>query len=369
LNSRRALHRPAAGAATLLLILAGCGPSAASPSATPAVESTPQPTAEVTASPEPTASPGETPEPTEVATGECTPGTPSASLEWTILEGQDGDYRFAYPPDWINADQDIPTSSSVSPETFAETGLPEDITHHVDLVRAVDGSVGVSAWVIEGVSTRTEALFDRELAWLDTQPQLTDVLDDDIEACFDGSPARGFSSVWDFPGGETYIVIFLLERNGKMYEVQLTANDPEQEVTFVELISSWEWTEPAGPPGDLDDQFATTDFKVVGMATDVDKSIPGRPNPATFQSVFPATTEKIYVIYELDDGIEDAVTIGWARDGRDMFVSKPFDYSTTSFAWGWITRPSGGEFATGSYQVTLTLETSGDTITVPFTVE
>jgi len=204
---------------------------------------------------------------------------------------------------------------------------------------------------------------------MDTQPQMKDILDDDIEACFDGSIAHGFSSVWDFPTGETYIVIFVLERNGNMYEVQLTANDPEQEVTFVELINSWEWTDAGGPPTDLDDQFAATDFKVIGMATEVDKSIPGRPNPATFQSVFPATSEKIHVIYELDDGIEDMVTISWSRDGRQLFVANPFDYTTTSFAWGWITRPAGGEFVTGSYQVTLTLENSGDSITVPFTVE
>jgi hypothetical protein len=363
----RRTRRLAACTATLLLIVAACGPSAASPSGTPSPDSTPQPTPEVTASSEPTASPAETPEPTEVATGECTPGTPNVSLEWTTLEGADGDYRFAYPPEWVTAGQDIPTNSSVSPETFAETGLPDDATQHVDLVRAADGSVGVSAWVLEGVSTGTAALFDRELAWLDSQPELTDVLDDDIEACFDGATARGLSSTWDFPTGETHVVIFLLERDGKMYEVQLTANDPEQEITFVDLISTWEWTDGGtDPPTDLDDQFAATDFRVVGISPElINEDGQDHPDESSFMETIPADSERIYLIYELDDGVVDTVQFSWHRGGRQLFANE-FNYDdSTDFAWAWLNGPA----AVGDYQVTLTLESSGDTITVPFTVE
>lgn len=362
----RSARRLSACVATLLLILAGCGPSAASPSETPVPESTPQPTPEVTASPEPTGTPADTPEPTEIATGECTPGTPNASLEWTTLDGADGDYRFDYPPEWITAGQDIPTNSSVSPETFAETGLPDDATLHQDLVKAGDGSVGVSAWVIEGVTTSTAALFARELAWLDTQPELADVLDADLETCFDGTTARGFSSTWDFPTGETYVVIFLLQRDGKMYEVQLTANDPEQEVTFVDLINTWEWTDGGAVPGDLDDQFAATDFRVVGVAPElINEDGQDHPDESSFRETIPAESERIYLIYELDDGVVDTVQFTWHRDGRQIFANQ-FDYDdSTDFAWAWINGPA----AVGDYQVTLTLETSGDTVTVPFTVE
>lgn len=362
-------RRLAACAATLLLVLAGCGPAASSPTAV--ATPTPVATPEVTASPEPTASPVATPEPTQAAVNECTPGAPTAlSTGWTTLDGEDGDYRFAHPSEWISAGQDIPASSAVSPATFSETGLADDATQFNDLVRSTDVLVGVGAFVMEGINTPTEPLFERELAWLKSQPQLTTVLDEDLEACIGGSTARGFSSTWEFPTGPTHLVIFILQRNGKMYQVQLTTDDPAQELTFVELLSSWQWTEPAGPGTDLDGEFAATDFKIVGTATDIDRTLPGRPNPASFQSAFPPTSVRIYVIYELDDGVADTVQFSWKQEGREI-VTSSFDYAeTATFAWGWITPdPATGRFDAGSYTVTLTLVNSGDTVTVPFTVE
>jgi hypothetical protein len=363
------LSRLAAVAAAFLMILAACGPSAASPEATVTPVSTPGTTPEVTASPDPTGSPVATPEPTQTA-AECTPDAPTAlSADWVEQTSLSGDYHFARPADWadLSAEVKLPTSTSVSPGTFAETGLPTDAEHQVDAVRAFDGSILVTAWVIGGVTTRTDALFERELAWLKTQPQMKSVITEDLETCIGGSRARGFSSTWTSPSGDTNFVIFIVQRNGKMYEVQLTAPDPAAEVAYRELLNSWEFTEPLRP-SDLGDQFAATDFKVVGMAATLDES-GDDPNQADFQVVFPARSDRIYVIYQLDDGAADTITFSWARDGRELFTNS-FDYKeTTTFAWGWITPPSSGLFTTGSYTVTLTLANSGDTITVPFTVE
>jgi hypothetical protein len=360
-----------AALAAALLILVACGQGAASPEATVAPVSTPVPTSEVTASPEPTASPNETPVPTQTAVGECTPDpqTPM-SADWVEQTSLSGDYRFKRPADWadLSAQVKLPTSTSVSPGTFAETGLPADAEHQVDVVRSFDGSMGVSAWVIDGVTTRTEALFQRELAWLKTQPQIVSVNDETLEACIGGSTARGFSSTWSFPDGNKIIVLFLLQRNGKMYETQLTANQSVAEVNYRELLNSWKFTEPLQGAPDLGDQFASTDFKVVGMAATLDDS-GDDPNPADFRDVFPARSDRIYVIYQLDDGATDTINFSWARGGRELFTNS-FDYKeSTTFAWGWITPPSSGLFATGSYTVTMTLANSGDTITVPFTIE
>jgi hypothetical protein len=367
-----ALSRLMAGAAALVLILAACGSTAGSPAATSTPAPTPVAIPEISPSPEPTASPVATPTPTQVAVGECTPGGPSAlSLDWVEQVSLSGDYRFARPADWadLSAEVKLPTNTSVSPGTFSETGLPADAEHQVDFVRSFDGNVGVSAWVIDGVTTRTDDLFTRELAWLGSQPQVKTILDEELEACIGGSRARGFSSTWSFPSGDMHIVIYLLQRGGKMYEVQLTATDPARVDILAELLNSWEFSAPVGPPADLDDEFAATDFRVIGMATEVDKSIPGHPNPATFQNVFPAMSEFIYVIYELDDGAKDTVHFSWKKSGRE-FVVNQFDYKeTTTFAWGWITPDATGLFATGSYTVTLSLENSGDTITVPLTIE
>jgi hypothetical protein len=364
------LGRLAAGAATLLLIVSACG-GAAGPAATSTPGSTPEstPASDATASPEVTASPLVTPVPTQVAVTECTAGPPTAlSADWVEQVSLSGDYRFDRPADYadLSAQVTLPTNLSVSPGTFEETGLSADAKHQVDVVRAFDGSVIVSAWVIDGVTTKTDDLFVRELAWLKTQPQLQTVLDEELEACIGGSKARGFSSRWD---GPVHIVAFIVQRGGKMYEIQLTAKDLAQVDILYEVVNSWEFTETLGPSPDLEDDFAATDFKVIGMAADVDKSLGGRPNPATFQSVFPANSERIYVIYDLDDGAEDTVHFSWVQNGKEV-IANSYDYKETiTFAWGWITPPSSGLFDPGSYQVTLSLKNSGDTITVPFTVE
>jgi hypothetical protein len=365
-----ALRRLAAGGATLLLILAACGGGAASPSATDTATGDATPAAST--SPEPTASPLDSPQPTQIAGGDCTPAAPTdLSLDWVAQESLSGDYRFKRPADWadLSASLTLPTNVSVSPDTFAETGLPADARQKVDAVRSFDAATLVTAWVVEGVSTPTDELFPRELAWLKTQPQIKEVLGDQLATCIGGHTARGFSSTWTTPSGDTNFVIFMLQRNGKMYEVQLTAKDPALEMTFVEVLNSWEFTEPLDQPSDLDDQFAATEFKVVGLSGIVDKSIKGQPNPATFQSAFPAMSERIYVIYDLDDGVKDTVHFSWTRDGRAYGNPTQFPFETTSYAWGWIESGPDGLFDTGSYTVTLSLESSGDTITVPFTVE
>jgi hypothetical protein len=374
-NSARrsgALSRLAAGAATLLLVLAACGgPAAGSPAATATPASTPAETPAVTASPQATATPLVTPTPTQVAVGECTADalTPM-SADWVEQTSLSGDYRFKRPADWadLSAGLTLATNVSVSPETFAETGLPADATQKVDAVRSFDSSILVTAWVIEGVSTTTDDLFPLELAWLKTQPQMKAVIDAQLETCIGGSKARGFSSTWTTPNGDTNFVIFMLQRNGKMYETQLTAPAAIAEVTYRELLNSWEFTEPVQGPPDLGDQFAATAFKVAGMAAKLDES-GDHPNVADFQSIFPQELPRIHVIYELDDGVSDTVHFSWKRDGREIVANKFVYASTIGFAWGGLTPGSSGKFTPGSYQVTLTLESSGDAITLPFTVQ
>jgi hypothetical protein len=355
-----------------MLILAACGGSAAvSPSPSVGAASTPVPTVDVTASPEPTATAAPTPVPTRVAVGECTPDAPTPmSAGWVEQASLSGDYRFKRPAEWtdLSAEVTLPTNISVSPTTFFETGLGADAEIQVDAVRSFDSSILVTAWVVEGVETRTDPLFERELAWLKTQPQVKAVISEDLEACLDGSTARGFNSTWSSGSADTYIVLFVLQRNGKMYEVQLTAPAAIAEVTYHEVLSSWDFTEPLEGAPALGDQFAATDFKVIGMAAKLDDT-GDNPNLADFQSTFPAMSERIYLIYELDDDAADLVKFSWKQDGREI-VANQFDYKTsTTFAWGWITPDASGRFDTGSYSVTLTLENSGDTITVPFTIE
>ncbi len=363
-----------AGSAALTLLLSGCGgPPAATPSAQATIAATASPSASATL--EATASPPASPSAAAVVA--CTPQpTTSLSQGWIEVSGQDGDYKFSRPADWvdISANLTIPTSSSVSPSTFAATGLGASATTKVDLVRSADGTVGVSAWALDKVAVPTADLFVSELAWLKTQPQLKAVVDDTLTACIDGSAARGFSSTWTTAQGDSTFVIYALTRNGKMFETQVNTTNPAQVATFDELLRTWKWSEPeiAGPGSSVAPvaaQLAATKFAAFGTAGELDDS-GEHPNPATYKSTFPTTADRIWILYELDDGVVDTVLFDWRKDGREL-ATNSFDYTDrTSFAWGWLTPdPSTGKFVPGNYEVTASLKTAGEKITLKFVVE
>ena len=359
-----------ASIAALAILLAACGGGSTasptvqaqatpSPSASPTAEATPTP---VTPTPEVTPTPAVTPTATAAAAA-CQSHPPTAlSQGWKQLTAQDGDYRFSYPADWADLSGTVPLTAkdSVSPTTFAETGLGSDAKINIDFVKTADGSLGISAWELKGVRSGTSALFDSDLAWLKTQPQLKSVLDDRLEVCIDGSTARGFSSSWTASPKDNFLIIYVLQRNGKMYEVQMTAQDPASAATLQELLQTWKWSEPlAGTPNNIDAELAATKFMAIGTSSTLDQS-GNHPNAATFSSTFPTTVDRIYAIYELDDGVHETVLFSWKRNGVQV-AKASFDYSDkTSYAWTWM----NGPFKAGDYDVTATLKTSGDTIMV-----
>jgi hypothetical protein len=370
------MARLGAASAVVALVLAACGggtaaslaaPATPSPTASPSAEATPstEPSPTATATAEATPTPAAT---STAATAACQSQAPTAlSQGWTQLTAQDGGYRFSRPADLadLSGTVTIPTNASVSPTTFAETGLASDAKINVDFVKAADGSYSIAAWELKGVRSANPALFDSELAWLKTQPQLKTVLDDRLEVCIDGSSARGFSSTWTGTPADNFLIIYVLQRNGKMYEVQLTAQDPAKAATLEELLRTWKWSEPlAGTPNNIDAELAATKFKAIGTSSTLDQS-GDHPNAATFSSTFPTTVDRIYAIYELDDGVHETVLFSWKRNGTEV-AKATFDYSDkTSYAWTWM----NGPFKAGDYDVTATLKTSGDTITISFKVQ
>ncbi|MDQ6796147.1 MAG: hypothetical protein M3067_15290, partial [Chloroflexota bacterium] len=336
-----------------------------SPSASPTAEATPTP--EVTPTPQVTPTPAVTPTATAAAAA-CQSQPPTAlSQGWSQLTAHDGGYRFSYPSDMadLSGTVTLPTNVSVSPTTFTETGLGNDAKINVDDVKANDGSLSIAAWELKGVRSSTSPLFDNELAWLKTQSELKTVLDDRLQFCIDGSSARGFSATWTVSSVDNFVLIYILQRNGKMYEIQMTAKDPASAATLQELLHTWKWSEPlAGTPNNIDAELAATKFKAIGTSSTLDQS-GVHPNAATFSSTFPTTVDRIYAIYELDDGVHDTVLFSWKRNGTQV-AKASFNYSDkTSYAWTWM----NGPFKTGDYEVTATLKTSGDTITVSFKVQ
>jgi hypothetical protein len=154
-----------------------------------------------------------------------------------------------------------------------------------------------------------------------------------------------------------------------MYQIQMTSPVGAPTTTLDELLRTWKWSHPATAVGSVADQVAATKFAAFGTAAELDQS-GDHPNPATFKTVFPAKWDKIYIVYELDDGVADTVEFTWKLNGAQIFA-KSYDYAAnTVFAWAGITSdPSTGLFTTGSYEVTATLKNAGDHITVLLTVQ
>jgi hypothetical protein len=359
--------------AALAVVLASCGgrAPAASAEANALGATGGPPTANAAATPEATAA---SPSPS-TGTDSCTPNTPTqASQSWTQLTGLDGDYRFSRPGDWTDLGSAIaiPANRSVSPATFSQTGLKADARIAVDVVRSADTLTVISAWALDGVTSETSRLFDDELAWLRSQPQLTAVRDDALRACLDGTPARGFSSVWTADSGDKAVLMYVAQRDGTMYEIQMTAGDTLRSGILDEVFRTWKWNsaDGSGTPEDISAQLAATEFAAFATAGKLDNS-GEHPNPATFKTTFPATAKRIWILYELDDGIHDMVSLTWRHEGRQVGKPVSFDYTGKSaFAWGWLTPdPITHRFVPGNYEVTATLRDAGDSITLAFTVE
>lgn len=373
-------------ATCLLVLLAACT------SASPTTEPTPSPTAEETVAPtasaSPTASPSPTEEPSEPAAAdqECESEPPTAeSDDWTEHTGVTPDYGFSTPDDWVVREPPptLDLVTAVSPETFDTIGFPDFAVLPVDLVSAANGSIGVSAWVIESrIDTPTDELFAAELAWLEEQPQIVEVLDDGLETCIDGSTALGFSSTWAFPNGDQYIELYVLQRNGKVYEAQLTAQDDSGSDVFAEVLRTWEWTEPlegdgdggsdggggTGDPGDVQSQLDDTDFDRAVLMSDFDQNDwPDDPPPqSAFEDSF-GPDGRIWIVFRLDPDVTDTVVMTWYLDGEAVTDESTLDYSEdTTFAWGYLDPGSG--FNPGNWEVVLELEDGGDRITVPYEV-
>jgi hypothetical protein len=369
------ISRPATAAAILglALLLAGCI-AVPGPSASGAGSGAPG-SAGSGASATPLDTPAASPVGGSPADEACTsPPATGLSQTWTQLTGRDGGYRFSRPAGWstMGSGVAVPAANSVSPATFRQTGLKADARMNVDVVRSPDSSAIVSAWALDGVTSRTTRLLEDELAWYKTQPPFERLIDDALRACLDGTRARGFSSRWTTDLGEKTVVIYMAQRDGTMFEVQMSATDPPPGAVLDELLRTWKWAsaEGSGTPEDVGAQLDATRFAAFSTAGKLDQSS-DHPNAATFKRTFPTTAQRIWILYELDDGVHDKITLTWRHEGTQVGKSTTFDYTDkTSFAWGWLTPdPATDRFVPGNYEVTATLKDAGDTITMAFTVE
>jgi hypothetical protein len=279
---------------------------------------------------------------------------------WTRFASDNG-YSFLYPETWVDAtgDTEIDITNRMSPELIDQLVVPDPLTS--DLVREpndepVFGPV-FGVLHLDGVTSGTEELFQRELAWNQTQTALgfTELIVPRIEECIAGQPALGFVADW---GSGLSIAMFIWERDGAVYQAFLSSEELVDIDIAGGIFASWEWGEP-GTGGPV------ASGAIAGAVMSLD-------TPETFGEVVAAGTfsvgaPRIYMIYELEEGSTGTVTITWRKDGEPLFAARTFDWTeTTAVAWAWIT-PAPGGFAPGSFDVVI--EFAGDSVTVPFVIE
>ncbi|MGH2384823.1 MAG: hypothetical protein ACRDGB_07230 [Candidatus Limnocylindria bacterium] len=356
-------------------LLAACG-------AAEVAEITPSPTPPTTASPTPAAqSPSTTPQVTPSASASpadegCELNVVSPPADWQVATSDEFGFSIAYPPDWENLSAGITYQPGMlfDAETFEQTGLPDGADVDAGVVlQSPDGVPTVAVFAVDGVTSTTEEVYERQLAELESEPFSSEVLSTDTTGCLAGEPAlgaevSGFNTELDLETGEVVPLdeeisaqYWMVVRDGTVYFIQWI-DDPSPDLAALDrMLVSWTWSESG------------TDEPATGSGTIANAGMALEPTPSggdldtsTFQSSFPADASAIYVIYDLSPGSDTTVNFTWRQDGA-VIITQEFDWTPdTTSAWANITPPSGG-FEPGSYEVEI--ELTGERRTLAFTIE
>ena len=112
----------------------------------------------------------------------------------------------------------------------------------------------------------------------------------------------------------------------------------------------------------------TGPFTVAGMAAQVDAAA-HKSDPSTFANKFPASSDKIYVVFELKTGTTGTVTMDMTSDGTSILAAPlSIDYGTIN-SWGHFDVSLNGQGSPGIYEATLTYVPTGDKVVIPFALE
>jgi hypothetical protein len=127
---------------------------------------------------------------------------------------------------------------------------------------------------------------------------------------------------------------------------------------------------PAGSPSVSSNAVATPTltgpFTAAGIAHSIDHAATA-VNPADFETTVPASAAAVYVVFALKPGTVGKVTLTMTMGGASVSDPLTIDY-TLANTWGdfKMAFPSGDH--SGDYVATITLESTGDSVTLAFTV-
>jgi hypothetical protein len=357
---------------SLGILLAACGvadvPDVSQSPTTAPTAATPSPTPQATSSP--TASP---------AAEDCELNVVSPPADWQIAGSDEFGFSVAYPPDWEDfsgAGVTYQPGMLFDAETFGETGLPDGAEVDAGVVLQAPGGVpALAVFAVDGVTSTTEEVYERQLAELEREPFVTEVLDTDMAGCLAGAPAlgaevSGLNTELDLETGEVvpldeevYAQYWMVVRDGTLYFIQWIDDVAPDLATLDRMLVSWTWSESGS------DQPASGSGAIAnaGMALEPPPS-GGEFDTSAFQSSFRTDTAAIYLVFDLVPNSQTAITLTWRQDG-EVIITQDYEWTPdTTWAWAYITPPSGG-FEPGSYEVEMQLAATGERRSVLFTVE
>lgn len=110
----------------------------------------------------------------------------------------------------------------------------------------------------------------------------------------------------------------------------------------------------------------TGPFTAAGIAHTIDRTATA-VNPADFETTVPSSAGTVYIVFALKPGTVGTVSLTMTKDGQPAADPLSLDY-TAANSWGdfKMAFPSGDN--SGDYVATITFVSSGDSVTLHFTV-
>ena len=358
---------------TVAVFLAACGgvpqpaseatPPAAGPTATSEV--TPDPTSSAT--PDATQSPSSTPEPTDSETAACEDGPPGTFTNSTASVSDD--VRFLYLNDWedLSGLVNFEAGSLLAEDTLADLGLEPGAKLKAQFVRGPSGFPNFSVFRFEGPQASSLDLADiyaREEARFAALPEMTELLQTEIEQCLDSEPALGMEFTFSAGSDELYQISFFTQHDGAIYHLQWLEERKGIVELLDEMLGSWDWLSPSGgSQGGSDDGSQIREVHVASVAPEAGTD----PDPSSFTDSFASDVSRICVLAQVDVGVEDTVLVTWNVEGEPVFEQ---DRKIESgVGWVWFCIQDSDRFDAGNWSVNVEFAGSGDRKVASFKVE
>lgn len=352
---------------TVALLLAACGDAAQT------ATSAPTPDATSGASTDATQSASSTSEPTEPETATCEDGPTGTyrDTEWT--DSVSDDVGFLYLNDWADLSglANFEAGTLLAEDTLADLGLESDAELKAQFVRHPAGFPNFSVFRFEGPEASRLDLADiyaREEARFAALPELTELLQTEIEECLDSEPALGLELTFSAGGDEFYQISFFTQHDGAIYHLQWLDERKGIVELLDEMLGSWQWASPGdGSQSGSDDGPDTgaeiLEVHVASVAPEGDTE----PDPSSFTDSFASDVGQICVFAQVDVGVADTVLVTWNVDGAPVFEQDREIEDGDGWVWFCIQHSDG--FDVGDWSVNVEFAGSGDRKVASFTVK